>query len=214
MPYIYKITNNINNKIYIGMTVKTIEERWIEHLRDSKRENIQNRPLYKAINKYGSENFKVEELEEVLDENQLFEKEKYWIEYFEAYKYGYNATTGGDGRPYLDYNLIVKTYLEVKNMNEVSRMLNIDAGHISTILKIKNIPTLTSEEVGKNKGKNVAMLNEKKEIIKTFASLNEAGQYLLDIGLATGVRSSVRTHIKEVAEGKRKTAYKHFWKFI
>jgi len=214
MPYVYKITNLNNQKVYIGVTIKSVQERWIEHMKESRRENIQNRPLYKAMNKYGFENFKIEEVEEVLDERMLSEREKYWIEYFESFKYGYNATIGGDGRPYLDYNLIVRTYLEVKNINEVSRVLNIDAGHISTILKMKNIQILSSEQVNKEKGRSILMLDKNEKVLKSFASLNEAGQYLLDNNLATGVRSSVRTHIKEVAEGKRQTAYKHLWKFV
>ena len=60
MPYVYKITNLNNQKVYIGVTVKSVQERWMEHMKASRRENIQNRPLYKAMNKYGFENFKNE----------------------------------------------------------------------------------------------------------------------------------------------------------
>ena len=51
--YIYKITNLINQKAYIGKTVNSIEKRWSEHQREAQRERAENRPLYKALNKYG-----------------------------------------------------------------------------------------------------------------------------------------------------------------
>ena len=62
MPYIYKITNNINGKIYIGMTYRTVQERWKEHQNDCNRRQAENRPLYRAMNKYGIENFSIEVL--------------------------------------------------------------------------------------------------------------------------------------------------------
>lgn len=72
MAYIYKITNSINGKIYIGKTYKTIEQRFKEHFKDSKR--YKNRPLYRAINKYGIESFKIEVIEKT---NTPEEREKY-----------------------------------------------------------------------------------------------------------------------------------------
>ena len=65
MGFIYKITNKINNKIYIGKTTRTVEQRYKEHLADSKRVRSY---LHNAIQKYGSENFNVEKVEEVLRE--------------------------------------------------------------------------------------------------------------------------------------------------
>ena len=54
--YIYLITNKINGKQYIGQTVKTVQKRWSRHLADSKNFDFY---FYKAIRKYGKENFKV-----------------------------------------------------------------------------------------------------------------------------------------------------------
>lgn len=48
-PYIYKITNSINGKAYIGKTMGTPEKRFKEHIADSKRDRYANRPLYKAF---------------------------------------------------------------------------------------------------------------------------------------------------------------------
>ena len=63
---IYKITNIINNKSYIGQTIKTAEERWKEHKAHAfgSHPNDQNKTLYKAIRKYGVENFTFEVLQD------------------------------------------------------------------------------------------------------------------------------------------------------
>lgn len=61
MSFIYKITNQINGKSYIGKTnLVSVQERFKEHIYDSKRTRMEKRPLYSAMNKYGSENFKIE----------------------------------------------------------------------------------------------------------------------------------------------------------
>lgn len=63
MAYIYIIENDINDKKYIGKTAFSIEKRWAEHCRDCKREHLEKRPLYRAMNKYGIQHFKIRELE-------------------------------------------------------------------------------------------------------------------------------------------------------
>lgn len=93
---IYKITNKINGNCYIGLSVN-IKRRWKDHLRryrDNSNKEY-DKVLYKAFRKYGIENFSFEVLEEC-EVEELKEKEKYWINYYNSYKKGYNATPGGD----------------------------------------------------------------------------------------------------------------------
>jgi group I intron endonuclease len=94
---IYKITNNINNKIYVGKTEKTLEERWKKHL-FCVNHHI-NRYLYDAINCYGINNFSIEKIDETEDNEELNEKEKYWIKKYNSTKKenGYNMQDGGIG---------------------------------------------------------------------------------------------------------------------
>jgi group I intron endonuclease len=78
LNYIYKITNIINNKIYIGQTRKTTNQRWSEHISaatanpDSQDYNYL---LHKAIRKYGPNNFLIETVEEIEKEELLSDRE-------------------------------------------------------------------------------------------------------------------------------------------
>lgn len=214
MPYIYKITNNINGKIYIGMTYRTIQERWKEHQNDCNRRQAENRPLYRAMNKYGIENFSIEVLEKT---DNPEERERYWIERLGSFKYGYNATLGGDGKPYVDYNLVIKTYKEVQNIAEVSRILNIDVSTISKILHRNKIEIKSSTEIVKEKyGKPVGMYNDAGELLKTFSTLTDAARYLIEQNKVPfySALKGITAHIGKVCNGKRKTAYKYIWKYI
>lgn len=215
MAYIYKITNLINNKCYIGKTLNTIQERWREHCSDYKKRNEEKRPLYSAMSKYGIENFKIEEIEQC-NEDIVNDREKYWIEYYGSFKKGYNATLGGDGKAYLDRKLLIKTYNEVQNLKKSAKILNIDAGHLSKILKENNIKVKSSKEVQNEEyGKEIAMIDlETNVIIKTFISLADAARYIKEQTNSTAEIKGMTVHIRQVAQGKRKTAYKYKWKFI
>lgn len=94
---IYIITNKINNKKYIGLS-KNCYRRWNEHKEVAKRprKSYQLRvPLYRAMRKYGIENFTFEVIEKC-SPNELKEREIYWIKELQTYEKGYNATRGGD----------------------------------------------------------------------------------------------------------------------
>ena len=97
---IYKIVNDINGHIYIGKS-KNIENRWNSHKSSSKEtsdRSDKNTPIHAAIRKYGIENFHYEIIE-LCPENELNEKERYWINYYDSYNRRdyYNLTPGGDG---------------------------------------------------------------------------------------------------------------------
>lgn len=95
---IYKITNKVNNKCYIGQSIH-IERRWRDHKNKAFSSNDKNyeNPLYRAIRKYGLDNFSFEVLESC-SINELDDKEKYYIQLYESYtKKGYNQDEGGSG---------------------------------------------------------------------------------------------------------------------
>lgn len=103
MSVIYKFTNKINGKSYIGQT-KDFKKRLNSHKSSSnnKKSNEYNTPFHRAIRKYGIDNFKYEILEEIPEgESQEFidEREKFFIQYYETLtqKGGYNVSKGGQG---------------------------------------------------------------------------------------------------------------------
>lgn len=92
---IYKATNKINGKIYIGQTRKTLKQRIKSHLWDA--DNKSGFHFHNAIRKYGIDNFTWETIFKCSSIEELEEKEKYFILKFDSYKSGYNMTTGGEG---------------------------------------------------------------------------------------------------------------------
>lgn len=94
MGYIYIVRNDVNQKVYIGQTIRTTEIRWSQHKTDAK--NGSNLHFHQAIRKYGEEHFHISVIEECPNE-LLNEREKYWISFFDSYNNGYNSTLGGDG---------------------------------------------------------------------------------------------------------------------
>lgn len=134
---IYSITNIINNKKYIGQSVN-ISQRWRAH---RTRYQIEDSYLYRSIRKYGLENFLFEILEECNQEN-LNEKEKYWIKYFNTTnpEKGYNLTKGGDSSPLKFCKLNEENIEEIYNLlrngktqQEIANQFNVTQQIISLI---------------------------------------------------------------------------------
>lgn len=100
MMGIYKITNTINNKCYIGLS-RDIEYRWKEHkYKAIHNKKCKNKPLYNAFKKYGIDNFVFEVLKEC-KEDELSDLEIFYINKYKSNnnKYGYNITGGGESGP-------------------------------------------------------------------------------------------------------------------
>lgn len=90
---IYKAVNKINNKVYIGQTVKLLKIRIIEHINSK-----DNCYFHKAIRKYGKDNFEWEIIEECESKAELDEMEFHYIKQYNSFGIdGYNLTFGGLG---------------------------------------------------------------------------------------------------------------------
>lgn len=96
---IYKIENKVNGKVYIGQS-KCIEYRWWRHKRDLNANEHENIYLQNSWNKNGETAFEFILIEECLEE-ELNDKEIYWIQQYDSYKNGYNLTLGGGGTKYI-----------------------------------------------------------------------------------------------------------------
>ncbi len=105
MSLIYKATNFINGKVYIGKTTKSMSRRRTEHESSTSDKTRKFRGFKGAIQKYGPENFLWEVLEYCLKEDSN-QREMYYIELYRSNdsNFGYNLTNGGDGAPFGDLN--------------------------------------------------------------------------------------------------------------
>jgi hypothetical protein len=130
---IYKATNKINGKEYIGKTVTTIRKR--------RRYGYGNTYFQKALEKYGEKNFKWEVLwNGNCSKSFLNELEKYYIYFYDTYNCGYNLTLGGEtekSKNKISKSLSKRTYLVitpnnnkhiVKNLNKFCKERNLNSG--------------------------------------------------------------------------------------
>ena len=94
---IYKSTNKITQKVYIGQTKHTLDKRIKNHIKESKINS--DRPFMLSINKYGIDNFTFEIIDSANNLDELNDKEIYWINFYNSvFPNGYNVTGGGQGK--------------------------------------------------------------------------------------------------------------------
>lgn len=164
MTGIYKITNLINNKIYIGQAVD-IRVRFKTHEKYDTPEKFngsltfeqqKNMPIHQAIMKYGLENFFFEIIEECA-ENELDEKEKYWINFYNCkVPNGYNIKDGGkDGASNLKGEECYLTQYKKEDIDEVKKLLlqgkkPVDIIKIFPSIDIGNIYAINSGKIWKD----------------------------------------------------------------
>ena len=136
---IYKITNIQNGKMYIGQTIRSLDERWKRHQIDALH-NVLDTHFARAIRYYGVENFKAEIIDTATTQNELTEKEYYWIHFYNATQNGYNENedkTKCGGNTYKN-----KTPEELEKIKEKIRESKIGGKNPqATGVKCKNINT-------------------------------------------------------------------------
>lgn len=96
---VYKITCKVNNKLYIGQTSESLKQRFSRHMGYQKDES--DTKFYRSIRKYGTENFYIDEIDRANTQDELDEKELYWINKLDTVNNGYNSKAfkgkcGGD----------------------------------------------------------------------------------------------------------------------
>ena len=140
--YIYKITNKVNGKVYIGQSIRPIEQRFQRHINDAVN-NILDTHFARAIRKYGKENFYIELVETCDNQTELNLREQYWIRKYDSINNGYNetdATSKCGGNTYMS-----KTESEMKEISEkISKTKLGSKNPHSRSVKVFNI--VTNEE--------------------------------------------------------------------
>lgn len=212
--YIYKITSP-SGKCYIGLT-KNFKQRMKQHEKDSKKGK---RVFYKAITKYGFNNFKKEILEVVECETReelykkLEEKEKFYIKKFDSFNNGYNGTEGGEGtlglfgekNPFFNKKH-KKTSIDKIREKALNRTHTKETkDKISSVLKSKNCGEKESSAKGLKKAQKV---NMKKVVCVETGELFDS---LTDCSIKTGIN---RSDIGSVCNLKRISAKGFTFRFI
>ena len=170
MGYIYKITNNINGKIYIGQTRVTEPQRWQQHVwhayNDSDNDSLL---LCRAIKKYGKENFTRTIVEEC-DNWFLNEREKYWINYFNStnHEIGYNVVEGGEGHSKYSNEEIIKAYKDYGSITKASEAIGMSREQMSKRLQAMGIQT--TREI------SVCQYDLQGNFIKEYSTMAEAAK--------------------------------------
>lgn len=163
--FIYRITNKINGKSYIGQTIQSVKERFYQHCATKCSQAVLNMAIHKAIFKYGKQNFIIEVIEKVESVN-LNDREKYWIEYYNSYTNGYNSTKGGQKGfklfKDLDTQAVIKSYKLGKSLREIGKIFNVDKQTVKDLLIRNNIKLRTTRTYKLSQ-------NDRKKIMKDFS---------------------------------------------
>lgn len=225
---IYKITNNILNKSYIGKSIH-IEQRWKEH-----KNNKGNKDLYEDFLKFGLINFSFEILEEC-EKDKLNEKEKYYIDYYDTYENGYNQNSGGDNneqainvtkKEIFCYDLEGNFIKKYNSLSDAERELNICNSNISRAAKT-NGRTLKYQwryeyfnKISPYKRKCYTGFHKNGKVIKKVSQYTLNGEFIKtydSITIAANESGANATCIGEICKdkglGKRKTSGGYIWRF-
>lgn len=218
---IYKITNKINNKCYIGQSTN-LKSRISSHKSMLKNHNEDNDLLNKATKKYGYENFKIEIIK-YCKEEELDLYEQYYINYYKSHKRenGYNIELGGSTHKHLSKEQKEKIRKSKKGKCTGEKNSFYGKKHsIETKKKIseknKNNKYCLGRFMSKETRKKIGNANRWHRIlavkcydlngnfIKEYRSIGEAGRSL---------NKKHYSAISAVCKGKRKTAFGYIWKY-
>lgn len=206
MGCIYKITNNINQKIYIGYTTVSITERMRRHKNDDPKANT---ILGRAIKKYGWENFKYEIVEECEDKEELLILEQYYIlELSSRTPNGYNMTGGGE-RLFGEHNPFYGKTHTPATREHLSQLAKTRTGDKNPFYG-KTHSEETKKAIALKNSKGVIALDTNKQIIANFTSGKAAGEWCREQGL-TKSKTPNSDILKRCKDGKM--AFGYYWEY-
>lgn len=197
MGKIYKIVNDVNSKIYIGKTTRSLQTRFEEHIKNTS--NYKS-AISAAIQKYGEKHFQIQLIEDNIPDEQLNQKERYWINFYDSYRKGYNLTPGGDGKSLSDEEIAdIRQLWELGlSCSEISNKL--DLPHSTVYHRICKYPEYSVEEnrkrAKKDQYKEISQYNEQGKFIQKFYSITAASNQLKisDKQICTGAKKGYKVH--------------------
>lgn len=173
---IYLISNDINNKVYVGQTIQTLNKRFNGHCCYSKSDRSVNMYIKRAIHKYGKDKFHITLIEEC-PINLLNDREKYWIAFYDSYNNGYNLTKGGQDSNYFNLHRLEDT-IDIKKFTEyiiefrplaieVASHFGISKCSVYNLIKRLDNPNLVLNSYNPRKAKSIEDI-DKEELKKLY----------------------------------------------
>lgn len=208
---IYALTNKITGERYVGVTSKSIEQRMRWHLTEATRNRAKHRKLYVSINQFGFNNFDIVLLDHCEDKKQAFELERQYIKELDSVEFGLNESLGGAGKSFVEHDVIAECYKDLGTARKVAQKLGCGTDTVRAVIKAYDLSKVSYRSLY---GKNVRGVNIKTHQVLDFSSIAEAGEYCERIGVCKRYSGGTRQKIANVCNGKNKTAYGFYWKYV
>jgi group I intron endonuclease len=221
---IYKSTNKITGKVYIGQTIQTLDKRIKGHIKESKMDKT--RPFLISINKYGADNFTFETIDSANNLDELNDKEIHWINFYNSVSpNGYNVTGGGQGKKMISTNELSKRiskglqnsekWQKIKNSEEYLKKRK---EKFINSAKGKKFSTKHKEKIWEKNKERILKFNKdtsKKWIIvdndNNITRITGKEEYFTNLGMDTGV---VTRMCQSLNQGKNRKRYRGYYCFI
>lgn len=192
---IYKVTNLINGKIYIGQTIKSLEKRKMAHIWKAK--NNGSFYFYRALNKYGIENFKWKVICICPNLNSLNKQEEYYIVYYDSMNNGYNCTSGGLNSLHSKETKNKIRQFQLGHIVSSKTRKKISENHAKSMLG-RSHTKKTKQKISKaNKGKEGVRLFGKKNGMYGRCYSEKQRKYLSKINLGKKVSKETRNKMSK-----------------
>lgn len=145
----------------------------------------------------------------------LNEKESYWIDYYNTFHNGYNATKGGEGTSYIDYDEIIDLYNQGLTIKEIRAITGHDVEWMSKILQSNGITAKDIQARKHHKLERAVYMRDKttNEIIQIFVSVTQAAKWIKENNYSKDKVDGIIPHISQCCNGIRKSAYKFKWSY-
>jgi len=205
MGCVYCITNLINGKRYVGITTRSLNQRWKEHCSKTTRG-----PLKQEITKCGKEFFIIEELEKIDCIQTLYEHEKFWIRVFKTFQgHGYNLTRGGEGNIGYTHSDKIKQHFSQQRRGRKLTQKWKDAISRGQSGKINSDETKEKMSKSKSHLKKPVIMTDVDGRSQTFDSIKDAERWLR----LNGYPSASKQYIRKAAR-TNSNSYERNWQFI
>lgn len=199
---IYVIRNDLNNRVYVGQTRKSLNQRFKNHIRSIP----DGSPIHRAMQIYGVEHFNIELLEECPVE-KMDEKERAWIIMLRAFSDGYNESLGGAGKQKYLPDIIWRLLKEGKQVSEVCKLVGCGK---DTVYGVANAHEFTVSPKSTKK-KTFAVTAKKDGFALNFSNVPSAAKWVHNTIRENVSEANIARTILRCLRGKRKTAYGYKW---